>query len=202
MQIFIDEIATKSSIFNQLNLFWRLFLEENCTTDAQLLAVKGLQSKTRVLHWRAAVCVRNSQQGPVAGMPAEQAPDVVPSLSSYPSAAARPMQTTDHMSLAAHGTKGDYRDASGFSTTDLYHMGNRSLSQDMYTPYNQASAGIKYPSHTSPSTMGINQQSPAPAMGPLGLRRSPAAQTTGPTGWGQQGGYVRNDVSAQGGLSL
>ncbi|KAK7115769.1 aryl hydrocarbon receptor nuclear translocator homolog isoform X2 [Littorina saxatilis] len=130
---------------------------------------------------------KNSQQGQVPGMP-DQAPDVVPSLSSYPSAAtARPMQTSDHMSLGGHAAKNDYRDTAGY-TSDLYHMGNRSLAQDMYPAYNQT-ATIKYPSHTSPSAMGLSQQSPAPAMASLGLRRSPAAQTSAPAGWGPQAGY-------------
>ena len=142
---------------------------------------------------RRCVSGRNSQQA-VGGLPTEQAPDVVPSLTSYPSVPSRPMQTADHMSLAAHAAKGDYRDASGFSTTDLYHMGNRSLSQDMYTPYNQGAAAIKYPSHTSPSALGLGQPSPAPPLGPLGLRRSPAAHTATPAAWGQQG-YGRSDVS-------
>ncbi|XP_076443814.1 aryl hydrocarbon receptor nuclear translocator homolog isoform X2 [Babylonia areolata] len=143
---------------------------------------------------------KNSQQGPVTGMPGEQAPDLVPSLSSYPSAAtARPMHTADHMGVGVHAAgKGDYRDTTGYSTGDLYHMGNRGLAQDMYAQaYNQPPAAtIKYPSHTSPSAMGLSQQSPAPALGPMGLRRSPAAQTTGPTGWPTQGSYARNDGSS------
>lgn len=130
---------------------------------------------------------KSSQQGGVGGMAGEQGPDVS-SLTSYPGVgAARPLQT-DHMNLGGHTSKGDYRDS--YHATDLW---NRGLTQDMYaTPYNQAAAaaGIKYPTHTSPSAMGVSQQSPAPAMG---LRRSPAAQTAGPTSWGTQGSYVRND---------
>ena len=128
-------------------------------------------------------------------MPGEQAPDVGSSLGSYPNAAARHMQT-DHVGLGPHVAKGDYHDASGFSSTDLYRMGNQNLSQDMYTPYNQAAATTIRSSHTSPSTIGLSQQSTAPAMGPPGLRHSPAAQTTVPSGWRQHGGYVPDDVSA------
>ncbi|KAK7492599.1 hypothetical protein BaRGS_00016078 [Batillaria attramentaria] len=137
---------------------------------------------------------KNSQQGPVAPMAGEQTPEV-PSLNAFPGPSARPMQTTDHMSLGGPGAKGDYRDTSGYGTDVYGHMGNRGLAQDMYAGYSQASA-IKYPAHTSPSTMGINQPSPAPAMGPLGIRRSPAAQTAGPSGWAQ-GGYIRNDAGGE-----
>lgn len=139
---------------------------------------------------------KNSQQGPVAPMSGEPTADV-PSLNAF-NPAARSMQTSDHMGLGGPGAKGDYRDASGYSS-DLYsHMGNRGLQQDMYAGYSQAaaaSAGIKYPAHTSPSAMGISQPSAAPPMG-LGLRPSPAAQTAGPSGWGQ-GGYIRTDTGGE-----
>ncbi|KAL8610745.1 hypothetical protein ACOMHN_016728 [Nucella lapillus] len=151
---------------------------------------------------------KNSQQGPVAGMGGDQPPDMVPSLSSYPSAAtARPMHAGDPMGVGVGvqggGGKADYRDTAGagggYSTGDLYHMCPRGLPQDLYAGYPQAPPStIKYPSHTSPSSaLGLSQQSPAPGLGPMGLRRSPAAQTAAPTGWPTQGSYPRNDVSVE-----
>lgn len=138
-------------------------------------------------------------------MGGEQMPDVVPSLTSYPSSAPRAMQGADHIGLTGSAAKTDYRDAGGYAA-DLYHMSNRAIQQDMYSPYTQAAAAataIKYPAHTSPSGMGLSQQSPAPAIGPLGLRRSPATQTGTPSGWvGPQGGYGRNDVSTRHTLAL
>ncbi|PVD20164.1 hypothetical protein C0Q70_20658 [Pomacea canaliculata] len=48
---------------------------------------------------------KNSQQGPVAAMGGEQMPDVVPSLTSYPSSAPRAMQGADHIGLTGSRPK-------------------------------------------------------------------------------------------------